>query len=97
MDYWYENGPVKDVTIRRCTFENCGIPVETACGFKPTENAPFYHENIRFTENTVYLAGGNVMNLQDVNGITYSGNTIVGLHDGQLPLRLIRCSNVSVQ
>lgn len=97
MDYWYENGPVKDVTIRNCTFTSCGIPVQTACGFKPTEKAPFYHENIRFINNTVHLAGGNIMDLQDVNGIIYSGNTVSGLQDGRVPIRLVRCSNVSIQ
>lgn len=97
MNYWYENGPVKDVTIRHCTFRNCGIPMETACGFQPTEKAPFYHENIRFLENTVYLNGGYLMRMQDVNGITCAGNRIFGLQEGRLPLSLKRCCNVSIE
>ena len=31
MSYWYENGPVKDVTIKNCTFIDCGFSVRTDC------------------------------------------------------------------
>lgn len=97
MNYWYENGPVKDVTIQHCVFQNCGIPVRTDCGFQPTPKMPFYHENIHFLNNTVYLSSKNVMDMQDVNGITCKGNRIYGLQEGQFPVCLNRCSNVTIE
>lgn len=96
MNYWYENGPVKDVTIQHCTFHNCGIPVCTACGFTPTENAPFYHENIRLIENTIHLNGRNLLDMQDVNGILLRGNTVTGIPEGRLPVLLKRCCGVTL-
>lgn len=97
MNYWFENGPVKDVTIRRCTFTNCAIPVTTGCGFRPTTAAPFYHENLRFTENAIHLAGNAILNLSDMRGITYENNTVTGVQDGQMPIRLNRCSDVTIR
>ena len=96
MNYWYENGPVKDVTIQHCTFHNCGIPVCTACGFTSTENAPFYHENIRLIENTIHLNGRNLLDMQDVNGILLRGNTVTGIPEGRLPVLLKRCCGVTL-
>ena len=91
-----ENTGVKDVTIQNCTFDRCGCPVETACGFQPTEKAPFYHENIRFINNTVIAPIRAAMVLDNVNRVEMSGNTITGLRDGQLPVSLHNCSHVTV-
>jgi polygalacturonase len=96
MNYWYENTGVKDVTIQNCTFDHCGCPVETGCGFQPTEKAPFYHENIRFINNTVIAPISAVMVLDNVNNVEMSGNTITGLRDGQLPVILQNCSHITV-
>lgn len=97
MDYWYENTGVKDVTIRNCTFDHCGCPVETVCGFHPTEKAPFYHENIKFTNNTVVSPGYAVMVLDNVNHIEMSRNNITGLHEKQTPVILKNCCHVYIE
>ena len=84
------------MTIRNCTFDHCGCPVETGCGFKPTEKAPFYHENIRFTGNTVIAPGRAVMVLDNVNHVVMTGNKIIGLREGQLPVVLKNCSQITI-
>ncbi|MBQ4605927.1 MAG: right-handed parallel beta-helix repeat-containing protein [Clostridia bacterium] len=96
MNYWFENTGVKNVTIHNCTFDHCGCPVETGCGFKPTEKAPFYHENIRFTDNTVIAPGRAVMVLDNVNHVEMTGNKIIGLREGQLPVVLKNCSQITI-
>lgn len=97
MDYWCENTGVKDVTIKNCTFDHCGCPVETACSFQPTEIAPFYHENILFTGNTVIAPDRAVMVLDNVDNVEISGNKITGLREGQMPVVLKNCSHVFVE
>jgi len=97
MNYWYENTGVRDVTIQNCTFDHCGCPVETGCGFQPTEKAPFYHENIRFINNTVIAPVRAAAVLDNVNCVEISGNTITGLRDGQLPVILQNCSHITVE
>jgi len=97
MDYWWENTGVKDVTIKNCTFDHCGCPVETACSFQPTEIAPFYHENILFTGNTVIAPDRAVMVLDNVDNVEISGNKITGLREGQMPVVLKNCSHVFVE
>ena len=97
MNYWYENTGVRDVTIRNCTFDHCGCPVKTECGFQPTEAAPFYHENIRFTGNTVIAPAEAAMVLDQVGGVEMTGNTITGLRDNQPPVILQNCSHVTIK
>jgi len=96
MDYWYENTGVGDVTIRNCTFEACVSPVVTGCNFQPTEEAPYYHKNIRFTDNTVHAPITAVMRLENVYGVEYKNNTVTGLREGQLPVVLTNCDRVTI-
>ena len=97
MNYWYENGPVKDVTIQNCRFTGCGAPAMTGCGFRPTEKAPYYHENIHFLGNTVMKPAGAVMALKNVRGIEYRDNTVSGLREGQTPVVLQDCDGVTIR
>ena len=61
----YENTGVGDVTIRNCTFNECSSPVQTDCAFLPTEKAPYYHQNIRFTDNSVHAPMSAVIRLDN--------------------------------
>ena len=97
MNYWFENTGVKDVTIRSCVFERCGSPVLTGCGFRPTEKAPFYHENIRFFDNLVRSPGGPALRLDNVNNVEIRGNRFEGLGEGMLPVVLNNCSHVTLE
>lgn len=96
MNYWYENGPVRDVTIRNCRFTGCGAPVLTNCAFQPTAAAPYYHENVRFIGNTVVAPENAVMRLDNVRGIEYRDNRVSGLRDGQTPVVLKNCGDVTI-
>ena len=97
MNYWYENTGVGDVTIRNCTFNECSSPVQTDCAFLPTEKAPYYHQNIRFTDNSVQAPMSAVIRLDNVCGVEYKNNTITGLREGQLPIVLTNCDKVTLQ
>ena len=96
MNYWFENTGVRDVTIRNCTFDHCGCPVQTSCGFQTTEAAPFYHENIRFLHNTVISPDYAALVLDNVNYVEVAGNKIGGLRENQLPVILENCSHITI-
>lgn len=56
--YWYESGPVGDVTIRRCHFKNCGYSagnwrISVNPSFEPTIISPFYHKILQL--RTIFL------------------------------------------
>lgn len=97
MNYWYENTGVKDVTVRRCRFEHCGAPLLSACGFQPTEAAPFYHENITFEDNVITDPMGAAVQLSDINRFTYRRNTVTGVPEGVEPVVLTRCRHTVVE
>ena len=72
---WFESGPVRDVTIRRNKFIQCGNPVirimpenHTA---KPDEPV---HMNIRIYDNFFDLAGDTAIAAKSVKGLTITGN-----------------------
>lgn len=97
MNYWYENGPVKDVTICNCTFDACRWPVMTQCYFTPTKNAPYYHENIRFYDNTITNPVNSVLTIKDVNGIEYRRNKIVNAREDFMIVNMINCDHVTME
>ena len=97
MQYWFENTGVKDVTIRNCKFIDCGVPLMTHCGFTPTEKAPFYHENIRFTDNEIIAPWGSTVRLSDVNNFVYKNNKVTDEVDGVETVVLERCQNSVVE
>lgn len=54
--YWYESGPVRDVTIKHCHFYDCGYcgadyAIMATPELEMTDNAPYYHRNITITDN----------------------------------------------
>ena len=97
MNYWFENTGVKDVTIRNCKFIDCAIPLTTGCGFTPTEKAPFYHQNIRFTDNEIVAPWGNTVRLSDVNNFVYKNNKVTDEVEGVETVALERCQNSVVE
>lgn len=97
MNYWFENTGVKDITIKNCKFRNCGIPLVTECGFKPTENAPYYHENITFVDNEIISPRGSSVKLSDVNNFVYKNNTVTNEKEGTQTVVLERCANTIVE
>ena len=47
MNYWQEASPVRDMEIKRCRFIGDRGFVRICPEFVPTENAPYYHGNVR--------------------------------------------------
>lgn len=97
MTYWFENTGVKDVTVKNCKFIECGVPLETNCGFLPTEKAPFYHENIKFINNEIIAPRESVVKMKDVNNFVYKNNRVLGLGEGVEELSLESCQNTVIE
>ncbi len=82
MTYWYESGPVKDVTIRHCHFRDCGY-----CGdsyviaadpqVELTEAVPFYHSNILIEDNIFASFSRGLLRLNHCKNVTFRNNTII--------------------
>ena len=53
MNYWFESSPVKDLTVRNCTFIGKRAIVALRPQFTPTEKAPYYHTGVTI-ENCVF-------------------------------------------
>ncbi|HTE00539.1 MAG TPA: right-handed parallel beta-helix repeat-containing protein [Mucilaginibacter sp.] len=72
---WYESGMVKDLTIRKNKFVECGEPV---ISIHP-ENKVYegaVHQNILVTKNVFILKDTSAMRAQSVSNISFSGNEI---------------------
>lgn len=77
-NFWWESGPVRDLTIRNNTFLNCGIAIE------PQVLAPdgAVHEDILITNNRFvgeatanhYRGKTPFVVVKDVKGLTVTGN-----------------------
>jgi hypothetical protein len=75
--YWYESGPVSDVTIRGNSFTRPSGPVILV---EPTNRvvdpAIPVHRNISVEGNTFDVGDITVVNAKSVQGITFTGNTV---------------------
>lgn len=79
--YWFESGPVSDVTIRGNTFRNCLVgPWGPAAililmeSKKKTEG--YFHRNIDIRENVFYAFDPAVVYAQSVDGLSFCDNRI---------------------
>lgn len=82
-NYWFESGPVRDVTIRGNHFENCNYGVwGRACLDICPEIAPeyragtIYHRNIRIEGNTFDVFDPRLLAAYCVGGLTFTSNTV---------------------
>ena len=82
-NYWFESGPVRDVSIKNNHFDNCNYGVwGRACIDICPEIAPeyrpgtIYHRNIRVENNTFDIFDPRLVAAQCVGGLTFTGNTI---------------------
>lgn len=76
---WYESGPVRNMTIRNCSFEECGEPM---IRFNP-ENTSVdaqrpVHTGVKIQRNTFYLQGSRAIALKSTGDVTIEGNTFHG-------------------
>ena len=105
--YWYEAGPVHDVTIRHCHFHNCGY-----CGanhailatpeVKTTEKEPCYHSNITIEDNVFESFIPGMLYARQCRNIVFQGNRFIATGDyspreGVLPIDLAECSDCTIE
>jgi hypothetical protein len=82
-NYWFESGPVRDVTIRHNHFDNCNYGVwGRACIDICPEIAPehragtVYHHGICIEDNTFDIFDPRLVSAYCVQGLTFAGNEI---------------------
>ena len=80
--YWYESGPVKDVTIRHCHFRDCGycgdsyaIAADPQVEFSEAE--PVYHKNILIEDNIFASFSNAAIRMNYCGNVTFRNNTII--------------------
>ena len=75
-NYWYESGPVHDMTVRGCTFEHCAEPV---ISFNPQvqNDAGPVHRHIRVLNNRFLLDKGHFLSAKWVSDLQAKGNRFV--------------------
>jgi hypothetical protein len=76
--YWYESGPVRDMTVRNCRFTDPGcdaFAIQSNPIFEPTAREPYYHRNVKILDNRFELPTGHVLQAKYTDEIVLSGNT----------------------
>jgi len=92
MDYWFESGANRDITIRNNVFENCltsgcitgnrwewgeGIISITPSHRPQNENSEPYHQNIRIENNIFKTFDVPLMHARSVRGLIFRNNEII--------------------
>lgn len=111
-NHWYEGGAVTDVSITRNIFRNCnssayqfseGI-ISVQPGIPKLDlTLPAFHRNIRVTENTFEVFDAPILYVVNVDGFTFSNNTIKGStryeprHADKPMMTFDACFNVAVE
>ncbi|MFT6862309.1 MAG: hypothetical protein ACJAVK_000867 [Akkermansiaceae bacterium] len=72
---WFESGGVRDLTIRKNSFLDCGEPVVS---INPQNTVPHnaVHQNIRIEENKFVLRGKTAVQAKSAKGLRVAGNRI---------------------
>ena len=98
-EYWFEAGPVRDVTVRGCTFDHCkdggrDTAIITCQPRKEVIDGRYYHRNIRIEGNTFLTNGEPVLAADNVDGVVFAGNVISNPTEGDITVN--HCANVSI-
>jgi hypothetical protein len=109
---WYESGAVRDVLIRRNTFNApCLTNLYQFCEAiisicpeipKPEKAARPFHRNIRIEENTFHPFDYPVLYALSTEGLVFSNNVIIRsdefrpYHKSKNMIRLVGCKGVSI-
>ncbi len=84
-NYWFESGPVTDLTIRGNTFEDLGIggakpqailQIDPIIAKKYRKNG-YFHKNIIFDKNVVKTFDPHIIYALSVDGLTITNNEII--------------------
>ncbi len=91
--YWFESGPIADLTVENCRFTSDRARI-IACGeVLPTENAPYYHQNLKIVNNE--FVTDLPMECGQTDGIVFTGNR--NAMGRPMTLRLTNCGSVTAQ
>lgn len=96
---WYESGYVRDVSIRRNKFINCGEPVIFIAP-ENHENGGCVHKNIKIEDNTFILKGTSVVDAKSCDGLTVKNNLFIKNFDKECEVKdfvkVNSCENVVI-
>ena len=108
-NYWFEAGPVRDLTIRGNTFQNCGYadggaPVNIGPEVpKAREDGPGYHSGIVIEDNTFISPNPNLLTARHVDGLVFRNNRVkvsdafVCNAEGKPPVQLWGCRDTQIE
>ncbi len=80
---WFESGIVKDMSISRNKFSNCGEPVINIHPENTVSGKMAVHANIQVSDNVFYLRGKGLLSAKNTADITFSGNLLHSPHSGK--------------
>jgi len=107
-NYWFESGPVRDLTIRGNTFQNCGYadgaaPINIGPEVpKAREDGPGYHSGIVIEDNTFISPNPNLLTAGHVDGLVFKNNRVkvsdafVCNAEGKPPVQLWGCRDTQI-
>lgn len=104
--YWYESGPVRDVTIRHCYFRDCGYcgdsyPICASPQVELSPAAPYFHRNIVIEDNVFASFSTGLLWAADSEGIVMRRNTFISTgfygHREVEPVVLNNCGNCEIE
>ncbi|GGK33789.1 alpha-1,3-galactosidase A [Yeosuana aromativorans] len=110
-NYWFESGPVSNVTIRGNTFENLGVgghspqailQIDPIIG-KEYRKDGYYHKNIVFENNKIRTFDPLVIYALSVDGLIIRNNTIIQtkkypqIFNDLSPFDLQNCTNIKIE
>jgi hypothetical protein len=102
---WFESGAVRDVTIRRNRFIDCGYnsaPDDYVIAIAPENKEVvaglFVHHNIHIEDNEFDTPDGLLLTAKSVDGLTFLHNKIIVHGEAKRPpFRIVDCANVRLQ
>jgi hypothetical protein len=79
-NFWFESGPVKDVTISNCVFDDCGfgyrqLPIGIDPEVRPESCTKSYHSNVVITGNKFICNNDMVLRARCIDGLVFKNNT----------------------
>lgn len=105
VNYWFESGGVRDLTIQNNLFEDCcygcvsdGAAIILQPEAQREQNGPYFHHNIKILNNTFRSQAGYNLIAYGTDGIEYRGNrTVDGGSGGDPKVRLSDCEDVAIE
>ena len=91
---WYEQGGVRDLTIRNNTFDNCNFGLNVGLGVivvlaiieENPINKSYYHRNILIENNTFRVYNPVILSMHSIDGLIFRNNKIINNNDYKLAI-----------